>query len=148
MAKRPKFVDGLLFNYDMTRVVLIRKLRPEWQFGKLNGVGGKVERGEKPHDAMVREFWEEVGLHIPEWRLFLDLQLTRDNGLLHCFFSLGDLSRVNTKLWRTDKPIEIHYVSKLMNNKLTIPSLRWLIQMARSWKYGESSSRFVAKEVA
>lgn len=148
MKKRPRFVDGLLFDYDMTRVVLVRKLRPEWQFGKLNCVGGKIEKGEKPHDAMVREFWEEVGLHVPEWKHFLDLELTRDNGLLHCFFAHADLSRVNTKLWKTDEPIEIHRVNKLMNDKMTIPNLRWLVQMARSWKYGESSKNFVAKEVA
>ncbi len=145
---KPRFVVGLLFNHGMTRMVLVRKLRPEWQFGKLNGIGGKIERGETPHTAMVRECWEEIGLHVPEWRHFLDLKLTRDDGKMWCFFSFADLSRLKPKeLWKTDEPIEIHTVSKLMDRKDMIPSLRWIIQMARSWKYGETIQSFVAREV-
>lgn len=43
-------------------VSLIRKKRPEWQAGKLNGVGGHVEEGEPPRNAMAREFFEETGV--------------------------------------------------------------------------------------
>src|SRR5690349_13991679 len=40
---------ALGFLFDGTgRVVLIRKRRPAWQAGLLNGVGGKVEPGEAP----------------------------------------------------------------------------------------------------
>ena len=35
------YACGFLFSQDRTRVVLIRKRRPAWQAGKLNGVGGK-----------------------------------------------------------------------------------------------------------
>ena len=37
-----EYVCGLLFSVDRTRVLLIRKRRPAWQAGRLNGVGGKV----------------------------------------------------------------------------------------------------------
>lgn len=43
-------------------VVLIRKNKPKWQEGHLNGVGGKVEANEYPIYAMVREFEEETGV--------------------------------------------------------------------------------------
>jgi 8-oxo-dGTP pyrophosphatase MutT (NUDIX family) len=43
-------------------VMLIRKAKPEWQKGRLNLVGGKVEPGESFYDAAVREFGEETGL--------------------------------------------------------------------------------------
>jgi hypothetical protein len=43
-------------------VSLIRKKRPKWQAGKLNGVGGHVEEGEPPRNAMAREFFEETGV--------------------------------------------------------------------------------------
>ena len=61
MVKR--YVVGFLLNYDRTQVVLIRKNRPAWQAGHLNGVGGKIEMGETPIEAMTREFEEETGLH-------------------------------------------------------------------------------------
>lgn len=43
-------------------VLLIEKNRPEWQKGKFNLVGGKIEPGENPMDAALREFHEEAGI--------------------------------------------------------------------------------------
>ena len=57
-----RYVLGFAFH-PARGVVLIRKNRPEWQAGKLNGVGGKIERGELPEQAMAREFEEETGYH-------------------------------------------------------------------------------------
>lgn len=59
------YVLGFLFNPYTTRVTMIRKTRPEWQKGKLNGIGGKIKHDESPMDAMVREFEEETGLKVP-----------------------------------------------------------------------------------
>lgn len=53
------------FIFDDERVLLIRKNRPEWQRGKFNGIGGHIEPGEIPLDAMIRETREESGLVIP-----------------------------------------------------------------------------------
>lgn len=41
---------------------MIRKRRPVSQAGTFNGIGGKVEQGESPADAMVRECFEESGI--------------------------------------------------------------------------------------
>jgi 8-oxo-dGTP diphosphatase len=41
-----QYVLGFLFDPSQKDVVLIKKLKPEWQKGKLNGVGGKIEEGE------------------------------------------------------------------------------------------------------
>lgn len=51
-------------------VVLIEKTHPEWQRGKHNFPGGKVEAGETPLAAMCREFKEETGVEIgpDSWR--------------------------------------------------------------------------------
>jgi 8-oxo-dGTP diphosphatase len=53
-------------------VLLARKSKPDWQKGKLNGVGGRVEPGEDALAAMVREAREETGLKIPaeDWECF------------------------------------------------------------------------------
>lgn len=56
------YVCAFAFNPSKDRVVLIQKLKPDWQKGKLNGVGGKVEKGEDVDAAMIREFLEETGV--------------------------------------------------------------------------------------
>lgn len=68
-----RYVLGFAFTPTFEDdVVLIRKLKPEWQAGKLNGVGGSIEEGETPVEAMKREFFEEAGVSISEerWREF------------------------------------------------------------------------------
>lgn len=67
-AVTQEYVVGFAFTPN-SRVVLIEKQRPDWQRGKLNGVGGKVEIGEGFHAAMAREFYEETGVEHNDWRL-------------------------------------------------------------------------------
>lgn len=66
------YVAGLLFGDSHSKVMLIRKARPEWMRGKLNGIGGHIEPGEFAIDAMCREFLEETGLTIDphKWSKF------------------------------------------------------------------------------
>jgi hypothetical protein len=52
------------------KVLLVEKNRPEWQAGLLNAIGGEIEPGENPHDAMVREFEEETGRRVSGWQFF------------------------------------------------------------------------------
>jgi len=53
-----QYVAGFLFDETLENVVLIRKNRPKWQAGKLNGVGGHVEARETSIETMHREFKE------------------------------------------------------------------------------------------
>ncbi len=55
---------GFVFTPDFQQVLLIRKRRPNWQAGKINGVGGKTEPGESPRACISREMQEESGLVI------------------------------------------------------------------------------------
>ncbi len=59
-----RMVVGFAFTEDWESVILIRKLRPEWMKGKLNGVGGHLRDGERAGKAMEREFEEETGVFI------------------------------------------------------------------------------------
>lgn len=62
-AAGQQYVVGLAVNQGW--VALIRKAKPAWQAGRLNGIGGKVEPGEDPQLAMAREFEEEAGVATP-----------------------------------------------------------------------------------
>jgi 8-oxo-dGTP pyrophosphatase MutT (NUDIX family) len=70
MTTITRYVLGFAFG-SHGRVLLIRKERPAWQRGRMNGLGGKVESGETDAQAMRREFLEECGLDVPEnkWEL-------------------------------------------------------------------------------
>lgn len=62
-----RYVVGFMFDDEMKNVVLVNKNRPAWQQGKLNGVGGKIEHGETPLAAMIREFVEEANVGCSRW---------------------------------------------------------------------------------
>lgn len=66
------YVVGFAFTRHADKVLLIRKEHPEWQKGKLNGVGGVMRPGETPVEAMVRKFENETGCKSEPsmWRLF------------------------------------------------------------------------------
>lgn len=124
---KKKYVVGFAFSHDYTRVVLIRKNKPEWQAGYLNGVGGKIEDGEDFLEAMIREFKEEAGILIPRWKRFARLEFPDAKiTFLKCkIHSLMERQIRST----TDEKIEIHDIV-MLNTLKTIPNLQWLIPMA------------------
>lgn len=68
LEEKVNYVVGFAFNKGIKdRVVLIKKNKPKWQKGLLNGVGGKIEVGESPIEAMQREFKEETGIDHKKW---------------------------------------------------------------------------------
>jgi 8-oxo-dGTP diphosphatase len=70
-----RYVLALPFNLRGSHLLLQRKIRPDWQEGLLNGIGGHVEDGETPPEALIREVQEEVGAltSAGTWDPFLDL---------------------------------------------------------------------------
>ncbi len=57
-----QYTVGFIFSEDLEKVLLIHKTAPDWQKGKINGIGGKLEEGEELVDCMVRETLEETGV--------------------------------------------------------------------------------------
>ena|SRR3989344_3732023 len=57
---------GFVFDASFEHVLLMHKSKPEWQAGKVNGLGGKVEAGENSIACMVREIQEEADLATKE----------------------------------------------------------------------------------
>jgi 8-oxo-dGTP diphosphatase len=76
---RPKELATLCFVCQGSRVLMIRKKRGLGA-GKINGVGGKLERGETPDAGIVREAREELGIVLRD---------ARERGELHFQFLDG-----------------------------------------------------------
>lgn len=119
-------VCGFFFDPNKTSVVLIRKKRPDWQAGLLNGVGGKVEEGEFALDAMVREFEEETGVRHEDWTPFCVLTDEINGYEVHYFRAFGDVMKCTTT---TDEEIEM-VMAGAVPASAVIPNLTWLIPMA------------------
>lgn len=71
------YTCGFCFSNDRKSVLLVQKNNPEWQKGKLNGVGGKMEPNEDAYSCMIREFEEEVGVKtdFSDWQSFLTIDV-------------------------------------------------------------------------
>ena len=125
---RARYVAGFLFSPDLGQVVLIKKNKPEWQKGLLNGVGGKIEDGETPHDAMVREFKEEAGLETDKWNRFTEL--TGKDWSVDFFYRVEeDIDRFYEVHTTSDEEIVKIDIENIPFRR-TISNLQWLIPMA------------------
>lgn len=120
---KKRYVVGFLFYAGSPYVALIYKQRPDWQRGCLNGIGGKVEDGEDPLDAMVREFKEETGAHVTDWKYFC--RMDGGDWEVYCYKSFGDYLLTST----TDEKVIAVCLDALEDRPL-IPNLRWLIPLA------------------
>src|SRR3990167_11123374 len=69
--KYKSYCCGFIFSSDLKYVLLIKKIKPEWQKDKLNGVGGSVEDLESAFSAIKRECNEETSLEIENLTEFL-----------------------------------------------------------------------------
>jgi len=118
-----EYVVGFLYDNDEKLVALIRKLKPIWQRNKLNGIGGKIEIGETPDQAIIREFKEETGVEINNWRKFCELN--GDDFKVYFYSAKGDLSKLRSM---EEEKVEICSIS-LVSMLPVIPNLNWLIPL-------------------
>jgi 8-oxo-dGTP diphosphatase len=124
-------VLGFCVSEDRKQVLLISKLRPTWQAGKLNGIGGKIEADETPVAAMEREFFEEVGCRAEGWLPFAVLRAARYE--VHCF--LGAMAHLNDARCMTDETpvvVEVAEVMRQPTSPRLLPNVPWLIAMGLS----------------
>jgi 8-oxo-dGTP diphosphatase len=121
------YVVGFAFRPRLTgmEVVLIRKTKPAWQAGKLNGVGGKIEAGELATEAMAREFEEETGVVLNDWVSFTEMRCK--DCVVYCFAAW--LPNKATPHTTTEEGVEVGRWTS--DGKFSLPNLDWLIPMAK-----------------
>ena len=121
------YVLGFLFSPDLNDVLLIEKQRPTWQKGLLNGIGGKVEKGEPFEIAMKREFLEESGLWVGTWHEFCTLVGAKYK--IKCFSGAHDFYCKFTTT--TDEQVVVRPTESL--GERVVPNINWLIPMAKDF---------------
>ncbi|MCP3924893.1 MAG: NUDIX domain-containing protein [Desulfobacterales bacterium] len=107
------FVVGFAFTEDKKQVLLVRKEKPPWQKGHLNGVGGKVKKGETPLEAMMREGHEETGLYLP-WKYKARMEGINNDGayfICHILYTYSD--RVHNFIQKEEEILRLFKVSQL-----------------------------------
>lgn len=125
-------VCGFYFSSDLSRVVLVKKERPEWQRGLYNGVGGKVEDGEFARDAMAREFEEETGVRVETWEPFCRHGHEASLFEVTYFRAFGD--RVYECRTTTDEEVVLENPARPVSRDLWVANLAWIIPMAMDLK--------------
>lgn len=127
------YVLGFAFSKAGSCLLLVKKNRPAWQKDKLNGIGGKIEAGESPLQAMIREFKEETTLDVLDWHHYATLMFF-DNVRVFVFSSmscfLDDLEYAE-KNSPTDEPLRVVYVDDVLKSSHgMMTNLQWLVPMA------------------
>lgn len=130
---------------------MIRKERPDWQMGRLNGVGGRIEQDKDGFDtvnAMRRECAEEIGLDIEQarWKhvcTLLDESIHHNIVFvfvaIHCTDTALPLDRAIRQM-TDEKPLVVACKIVFQLDGETLPNLRWLIPMAQNALRGKDKA--------
>lgn len=127
-----EMVLAFIFSPEMTHVLLIRKKKPSWQRGMLNGLGGKIEPGERPLAAIVREVREESGIEIHggDFIAFGSMVARDDAWRVHLFAAVSEKIRKLEAIEHEEGWLTLQHVSMLPAN--IIRNLAWLIPKAKA----------------
>lgn len=118
-------------------ILLIEKQRPDWQKGRFNLVGGKIEEGETPKQAAIREFSEEAkifntnpieaGLITGSWGnvYCFAIPIRKNEIVFNDYPMISDGEKVFWETW-----------DKVKNNPRLIPNLKVIIPLCINEMYG------------
>lgn len=119
-----RYVVGLMFDEGRNNVVLIYKTHgPRCVVGRWNGVGGHIEPGETPIQAMVREYHEEAGVKTRATDWTPVAELSSGVAQVH-FFTCEDEGYWVDSHTCTKEAVAVFHVSELPN---VVQNLTWMI---------------------
>jgi 8-oxo-dGTP diphosphatase len=120
------YVLGFLFRPDGHWLAVKKEHGPEFNLGKWNGIGGKVEKGEIPLGAMRREAHEETSLGGVCWEGFG--QFGGPGWMVHLFRGRG----ADFSLPLVNDVGEVLMWQPPTFNESYAYNLRWLLPLAQS----------------
>ena len=152
-----KYTVGFIFNFELNKVILLRKTHPKWQRNRLNGIGGQVEECDQEpgysgvdsltfRNCMVREAAEETGIGIHHWVpvctiyshdvaiKFYTTVLDNDR-----YEEILDKRANNTGESFVDVPLSVLHAH---DTSMMISDLRWLIPLAKYQFINFDSQRY------
>lgn len=135
-----KFVAGALFNEDLKKILLIKKIKgPEINIGKWNFIGGKIENNETIYQALSREVKEETNIIVnpKNWEFFC--KLTVNNGIV--FFAKTITNNIFNYKQNEKEILNIFDVESIIlnNDKNFAYNLPWLVNMALDFNVNYSN---------
>ena len=146
-----RYVLGFAFDPSLSRVILIRKVKPPWQAGRVNGIGGHIEEDELSCEAMGREFSEETGIEADlSWAQYAQLSGSgKEDWLIDIYRSVSaslpqedrHMGELKWSFTTSEGTAEIVQVSDLKNQPV-LPNLLYLIPMAINHIQGTDKCRF------
>lgn len=104
-------------------VALVKKLKPDWQKDNWNGIGGKMEEGETPEEAIKREFYEETQLRVNNWHHMVTLYCP--GGTVFFFGAKRTMTLSLPEKNDNGELLDWHDVEGLPDNIIT--NLKWLV---------------------
>lgn len=127
------------------KYVLIQKNRPESLRGKLNFVGGKIEKNEQPLDAMVREFKEETGVITAKSKWALVGSLNKAGKFIVHVFTYKENSNIFAEVeTTTDEHVFLVSEEDICNGIYnTAPNVRWIVNFLNSPDHIKYHSAFM-----
>lgn len=134
-----RYTVAFLFAPDLLSVWMVTKLRPAWQAGALNGIGGKLEPGEHPDDGIVREIKEETAAEFTRDQLdYVGYMHGTNNDGAKFLVYIYTATTIQKLEQVEDEPIELVNVNavKMVRHVGNVPAL---IELCR-YKIGASSA--------
>jgi len=126
------YVCGFAYSRKDECVLLVCKRQPHWQVGCWNGIGGKINEGESPHIALIREFHEETGLEIHGWLPLVTMHVNNNKHVVYMYSLEVDYEILEQSKRMNDVHEDIALIrfSEIQKNKVrVIPNLKWLIPL-------------------
>lgn len=128
---KKEMVLGFIFTPDFEKILLIRKNKPEFQKGLLNGIGGKLEEHETPYDAMIRETKEETALEISHYHWKYQGNMHGKDWEVAMYSSVIHEEQIPMAESLTDEPVGWYNTQDIIygSEYKTLKNLPFLIQM-------------------
>lgn len=136
------YVLGFYFSEKLDKVILIKKTHPPFQAGKLNGVGGGIEVGESPREAMIREFKEEANVEYKDWKFLKTFE--SGGSTIYIYYGIGDISKCKPL---TEEELWYVTISSIKNIKNLLDGVELKIDDCLRKIYSDQKSSYSYKSI-